>query len=128
MSDEPIRVREEYYPPVSLILIFYRLGLLCDPKTIFTLMPVRFHLALFSVMPKTLSVVVWTLPFSYRLIHEDDSVYVFFWIHFRERFHTDAISPKSLSVLVWTEGLNASKGVRFQTKHSSADRAKVSKQ
>ena len=29
-------------------------------------------------------------------------VCVFNWIHFRWRFHINAVSPKSLSVLVWT--------------------------
>ena len=43
-------------------------------------------------------------------------VCVFVLIHFQERFQIDAFSMKMLSVLVWTEGLNAYKYVRFQTK------------
>ena len=43
-------------------------------------------------------------------------VCVFVLIHFQERFQIDAFSMKTLSVLVWTEGLNAYKYVRFQTK------------
>ena len=36
-------------------------------------------------------------------------------IHFQERFQIDAFTTKTLIVLVWTEGLNASKCMRFQT-------------
>ena len=43
-------------------------------------------------------------------------VYVFIWIHFRERFHIAVVSPKTLGVLVWTEGPSASECMRFQTK------------
>ena len=67
-----------------------------------------FSLASLSVMPQTLSVLMWTLPFSHRF-HEDGALCAFIWIHFRERFHIDAVSPKTFSFLVWTEGLNASK-------------------
>ena len=78
----------------------------------------HFLLASFSVTPKTLSVLVWRLPFSRRLY-----VCVFIWVHFRERFHIDAVSPKMVSVLVWTEGLNSLKCTRFQTwKRTSVDR------
>ena len=37
-------------------------------------------------------------------------------IHFQQRFQIDAFSMNTLSVLVWTEGQNASKCMRFQTK------------
>ena len=40
---------------------------------------------------------------------------VFVLIHFQERFQIDAFTTKTLIVLVWTEGLNASKCMRFQT-------------
>ena len=40
---------------------------------------------------------------------------VFILIHFQERFQIDAFTMKTLIVLVWTEGLNASKCMRFQT-------------
>ena len=44
-------------------------------------------------------------------------VCVFVSTHFQERFQIgDAFSMKTLSVLVWTEGLNASKCMRFQWK------------
>ena len=43
-------------------------------------------------------------------------VCVFVLINFQERFQIDAFSIKILSVLVSTEGLNASKCMRFQTK------------
>ena len=35
---------------------------------------------------------------------------------YRTCFQIDAFSMKALSVLVWTEGVNAYKYVRFQTK------------
>ena len=37
-------------------------------------------------------------------------------IHFQQRFQIDAFSVNTPSVLVWTEGQNASKCMRFQTK------------
>ena len=40
---------------------------------------------------------------------------VFVLIHFQERFQIDTFTMKTLIVLVWTEGLNASKSMRFQT-------------
>ena len=40
---------------------------------------------------------------------------VFVLIHFQERFQIDAFTTKTLILLVWTEGLNASKCMRFQT-------------
>ena len=75
----------------------------------------RSHLALFSVIPKTLSVLVWTLPFSFRF-HEDDAYAFSFGSTFESVFTFDTDLPKMPSVLVWTEGLNASKCMRFQTK------------
>ena len=39
----------------------------------------------------------------------------FFFIHFQQHFQINAFSMKTLSV-VWTNGLNASKCMRFQTK------------
>ena len=55
----------------------------------------RSHLASCSVAPKILGVLVWTQLFSYRF--HDDKTYAF-WIHFRARFHIDAVSPKRLNV------------------------------
>ena len=40
----------------------------------------------------------------------------FVLIHFQERFQIDAFVMKTLSVLVWTEGLNASRRMRFHRK------------
>ena len=37
-------------------------------------------------------------------------------MHFLEHFQTDAFFMKTLGALVWTEGLNASKCMRFKTK------------
>ena len=75
----------------------------------------RFYLASFSVIPKTFSVFVWAQLFSYRF-HKDDACVFSFGSTFESRaFHIDAVTPKALIVLVWTEGLNASKWMRFQT-------------
>ena len=49
-------------------------------------------------------------------------VCVFSLIHFQECFKIDAFSMKTFSVLVWTEGLNASKCMRFQTKKHECER------
>ena len=53
-------------------------------------------------------------------------VCVFVLIHFQERFLIDEFSTKTLSVLVWTEGLNASKGMRFNRKHIRVDGTRIS--
>ena len=71
----------------------------------------RLHLASFPVTPKTLSVLVWTLPFSYHF-HKDLSAYVFIWIYFRARFYIEL-----------TESLNASKQCGFKRKCTSVGRA-----
>ena len=46
----------------------------------------RFHLTSFSVTPKTLSVLVWTLPFSHRF-HEDECTFesIFTLMRFRRK-------------------------------------------
>ena len=46
------------------------------------------------------------------------SVYVFVLTRLQEHFQIDAFSMKTLSVLVWTEGLNASKCMRFQNENA----------
>ena len=53
-------------------------------------------------------------------------VCVFVLIHFQERFLIDEFSMKTLSVLVWTEGLNASKCMRFNRKHIRMDGTRIS--
>ena len=62
-------------------------------KTMSTLM--RFHLASFSVMPKTLSVLVWTLPFSYHF-HKDDTYSMRF--HFAPLLRASSENAQRLSM------------------------------
>ena len=51
---------------------------------------------------------------------------VFVLIHFQERFQIDAFTTKTLIVLVWTEGLNASKRMRFQNARAPNEKRRKS--
>ena len=53
--------------------------------------------------------------FRHRFHFKAYSTILFVLIHFQERFQIDAFTKKTVIVLVWTEGLNASKCMRFQT-------------
>ena len=68
--------------------------------------------------PAIFSVTVFILMRFYRFRPSTlkRSVCVLVLVHFQERFLIDAFWMKALRVLVWTEGLNASKCIRFQTK------------
>ena len=51
---------------------------------------------------------------------------VFILIHFQERFQIDAFTTKTLIVLVRTEGLNASKRMRFQNARAPNEKRRKS--
>ena len=71
--------------------------------------------------PTKFSVVVFILV-RFQLSTLIRYVCVFVLILFQKRFQIDAVSMKALSILVWTQGLNASKCMRFQTKTHEGER------